>query len=132
MNRLQRLFVVLCSTAVIAASAQADVVNLTPSKDNTLYEDAGGALSNGAGEFIFSGRTGGVAPPKLRRAVLSFDIAGSIPAGAMISSASLTLNMSKTRPGTRTMTLHRLTADWGEGTSNAGSPGGAGAASTRF
>lgn len=55
------------------------------------------------------------------------DIDGSVPAGATITSATLTLNLSMTRPGSPNMTLHRLTSDWGEGASNAGVPGGGGA-----
>ena len=37
--------------------AQADTITINPSKDNTLYETSTQALSNGAGDFIFAGRT---------------------------------------------------------------------------
>jgi hypothetical protein len=61
---------------------------------------------------------------ELRRGVLAFDIAGSIPPGSTITSVSLSMNMSMTIADTRTVELHVLLADWGEGTSMA--PGGEG------
>ena len=104
-------------------------VTLSPSKDNTLYEDPGGALSNGAGEYFFAGRTA-QATNSIRRGLIEFDIAGSIPAGSLIVSATLQLTMSKTIAGLQPVALHRLTADWGEGTSNATFEEGGGAAAT--
>mgnify|MGYP003573010621 CR=1 FL=1 len=71
-------------------------VTLNPIKDNTLYQDTSGGLSNGAGAHFFAGMT---AAGAARRAVLAFDIAGSIPAGSTITSVALTLNMSKTIAG---------------------------------
>src|SRR5262249_55224904 len=52
-----------------------------------------------------------------------------VPAGAVITGATLTLNMSRTISGAVTVTLHKVTADWGEGTSDAGLNGGMGAPS---
>jgi len=43
---------------VIASGIQAETTTLEPAKDNTLYVDAGGGLSNGAGIYLFAGRTG--------------------------------------------------------------------------
>jgi hypothetical protein len=34
------------------------VVQLTPMKDNTLYENSNGSLSNGAGDHFFAGKNG--------------------------------------------------------------------------
>ncbi len=103
-------------------------VSLAPLKDNTLYEDPMGSLSNGQGEYLFSGRTSVLADGLVRRAVLAFDVALAIPAGSTITSAALTLNVSQSAPGAgpRPGSLHRLLADWGEGASNAGAPGGTG------
>ena len=66
--------------------ALADVVTVPASRDNTLIEDPSGALSNGAGPSLFAGRT---AQPRnsIRRAVIAFDIAGTIPAGSVITGA---------------------------------------------
>ena len=55
----------------------------------------------------------------MRRAVIAFDVAGSIPAGATITSVRLILSMSRTRAGAESIELHRVLADWGEGTSHA-------------
>jgi hypothetical protein len=105
-------------------------VSIGPSKDNTLYEDIQGSLSNGAGQHFFSGRTaprhGGV----IRRGLIAFDIADTIPAGAIIESATLTLNMSKTTTGSQSINLHRVLVFWGEGASNAPNNEGAGASAT--
>lgn len=107
-----------------AISAQTVIsATLNSSKDNTLYEDAGGALSNGAGQYFFVGRTGPISN-SIRRGLIAYDIAGSLPAGSIIVSVTLRLNMSLTIAVSETVELHRLTADWGEGTSNATTMGG--------
>jgi spore coat protein A, manganese oxidase len=110
--------------------ARADVININPVKDNTLYEyvPADGDLSNALGDHFFTGET---AVGELRRGVLAFDIAGSVPAGSTITSVTLTLNMSRTPSNdARIVELHRLQADWGEGTSQASGQEGAGAPAT--
>jgi spore coat protein A len=110
--------------------AIADIVNINPSRDNTLYEyvPANGDLSNALGNHFFTGET---AMGELRRGVLAFDIAGNVPAGSTITSVTLTLNMSRTPSGTaRAVELHRLLADWGEGTSQASGQEGMGAPAT--
>jgi hypothetical protein len=109
------------------------VVSIPPSKDNTLYEDLLNEpplpLSNGGGEELFSGDT---SDKGLRRAVIAFDVAGSLPPGSTIDAVTLTLNMNRSqRAGAETFTLHRLQADWGEGTVVApGQEGGGGSADT--
>ena len=91
-----RLFVVGASLLVLGLPAGAETVSLSPSQDNTLYESMTGALSNGAGAYIFAGNTNlGLA----RRALLAFDIAAVVPAGATITRAKLTLDMSRTVAG---------------------------------
>jgi hypothetical protein len=117
--------------AVIPSSSRADTVSIEPSRDNTLYEDPGGALSNGAGEYLFAGFSA-LTTSNARRAVLAFDVAGAVPAGATIDSATLTLHMSMAPLGapSQVFTLHRLTAAWGEGSSDAAFQEGGGAAST--
>ena len=99
-------------------------VLLSPSKDNTLYEDPNGTLSNGAGGHFFAGRTNG---GSIRRGVIAFDIEGSIPEGSTTTSVKLTLHMSRTLAGWQAVGLHRLESDWGEGSSNAGGNEGSGA-----
>jgi hypothetical protein len=113
----------------IANSVSAAIINIIPSKDNTLYEydPAEGDHSNGAGFHFFAGENG---MGELRRGVLAFDIAGNIPAGSTITAVSLTMNMSMTPAGALTVELHKLLADWGEGTSHAPMGEGDGAPAT--
>jgi len=107
--------------------AAADTVDLAATADNTLYESTSGALSNGAGQHIFAGATGDGLE---RRAVIRFDVASAIPSGSLVTSVELHLNMSRTRAGATPVDLHRLLADWGEGTSDAGGEEGDGTAAT--
>ena len=105
------------------------VAIIGPTKDNTLYENATGSISNGSGQHFFAGRTGTGA---IRRGVVAFDIAQSIPAGSRVTNATLTLHLSR-EPGPggpETIELHRLLADWGEGTSDAPANEGGGGAAT--
>jgi hypothetical protein len=102
-------------------------VTLLPFKDNTLYESATGALSDGRGDFLFAGRTNGKG---LRRGLLAFDIANALPANAIITDVMLTLLPSNIGPagGSSDVSLFRLLADWGEGNSKGAFPEGAGGA----
>jgi hypothetical protein len=112
-----------------ASSALADTVVITSSKDNSLYEDPNGASSNGAGQYIFVGRNNGFILT-LRRGLIAFDVAGSIPAGSTIERVRLVLHMSRTSGGPARVELHRASADWGQGASDAGERGGDGAPAT--
>src|ERR1041385_9451294 len=76
-------------------STSATIINITPSKDNTLYQydPADGDTSNALGLHFFVGAT---AMNELRRGVIAFDIAGSVPPGSTILAVTLSLNMSRT------------------------------------
>ncbi len=107
--------------------AQTTVV-LNPTKDNTLYQNGSGAWSNGLGDYLFAGTDNSF---NFKRAVLAFPVSDSVPAGATILSASLTLNMNKAPTSNgRTVAMYRVTQDWGEGTSHAPGEEGGGTAST--
>jgi hypothetical protein len=67
---------------------------------------------------------------ELRRGVLAFDIAATIPASSTITAVSLTMNMSMTPAGPLIVELHKVLADWGEGTSHAPMGEGDGASAT--
>src|SRR5438034_4831089 len=117
-------------SCVGAGLADAAMISINPSKDNTLYEyvPANGDVSNGAGFHFFTGIT---VTDLIRRGVLAFDIAGNILPGSTITGVSLSMNMSRTIDATaRTTELHKLLADWGEGTSIAPEPEGQGAPAT--
>ncbi|MBW2579670.1 MAG: DNRLRE domain-containing protein [Deltaproteobacteria bacterium] len=107
--------------------ALASRVEIEASKDNTLYFSDTGSLSNGAGNHFFVGAVGSTGSGDNRRGVIAFDIADTIPSGSLIDSVSLTLRMSRTQIGNRTISLHRLLAAWGEGTSVASGEEGQGA-----
>lgn len=124
MTRRSLMTIAFAAATPIAPLVLADVVALGPSKDNTLYFDPTGSTSNGAGDFLFCGKTAGDAA---RRALLAFDVSAAVPAGAKIESAALTLHMSKTITSGTAVGLHRVLADWGEGASNAPGEEGGGA-----
>jgi spore coat protein A len=106
----------------LPAALHADQLTFTPSKDNTLYIDPEGTTSNGQGATMYLGRTANAAT---RRALIAFNL-GFIPAGSTVTQVTLTLHMTRTRAGSTPVSLHRVLADWGEGNSNAGIPGGNG------
>lgn len=124
---------VLSAFALVACAshAQANSVDIGASKDNTLYESATGALSNGVGAHLFVGRTNQTSDSR-RRGLVAFDIAGNIPAGSTITAVTLHLYMSRTNSeaGARNIGLHSALAAWGEGTSNDNAQEGNGAAAT--
>jgi spore coat protein A len=116
----------LVALAVTLGTGRAQqMVDLPAAADNTLYYEPTGAISNGSGTHMFAGNTD---DGFTRRAVVRFDLS-IIPQGSTIHAATLTLNMSRTRAGNTTVTLHRLNASWGEGASVAGGGEGGGAPS---
>jgi hypothetical protein len=114
--------VVLCALAVTSV-ARAEVVSIPSVRDNTLFQDAEGDTSNGAGPAMYAGRNN---QNLTRRALLAFDLAGRIPAGSRIDSVALVLEVSSAPDLVpRQFDLHRVLADWGEGLSS--TAGGTGA-----
>lgn len=111
-------------TVGVSAAALGEVVTLNPAKDNTLFEDSIGGLSNGAGAYMFVGENRAA---NTRRGLTAFDLTG-IPIDALINSVTLRVHCSRTSSGSRAVQLRRVDADWGEGTSDSGEPGGSGAA----
>lgn len=127
--RLKAAAMALIVTLSITVAAEAATIELVPIQDNTLYEipdrspDGIAPPSNGAGSYLFAGR---ILTGDLRRALIAFDVAGSLPSGASVTEVTLTLQMSKTIAGSTTVEVHRLLSDWGEGDSDAGGEEGAG------
>ena len=98
-----------------SSSASGDIVILNPSQDNSIYSENNN--SNGAGP-LFSGRTNTVPAVVLRRALVAFDLT-SIPSGSTVDSVTLSLTQLRSRAATAEIYgLHRVSAAWGEGTSN--------------
>ena len=97
---------------------------LFPSRDVTLYEDEEGSVANSRGSFIFVGVTN---RRELRRSLIAFDVAESVPEGATVTGVRLTLSMSRTAGPENNISLHRALAAWDEGPSATVGQGGAGA-----
>jgi hypothetical protein len=113
-------FVTIISSLLILSnlvSAQSAVI--IASKDNTLYESGDGSLSNGQGIHIFTGKTN-QSTNGLRRALVYFPISDVIPAEAQIDSVILSLTLTKSGSGNQDISIYRVTSNWGEGASNAG------------
>jgi hypothetical protein len=113
---------------ILASPVAADLLEVEPFQDTTLIETTDGSLSNGSGEGVFVGNTsGGGGIPPTRRALLAFDLS-ALPEGAVVQSATLTLQLVNGPTGASdldVLTLHEVLADWGEGASSA--TGGKGA-----
>ncbi len=105
------------------AVAQPVTITLNAAADNSIYQIPN-TNSNALGQNIFSGNNGGGSP---RRGLIKFDIAATVPPGAVITAVTLTLNCNLSRAQADDVNLHRLTGNWGEGTSNAGGGSGDGA-----
>lgn len=113
--------VVVLAWLAVASPAAADMLTAVPARDATLYFATLGDLANGAGQHAFVGTNNlGL----IRRTLMMFDLS-AIPAGSVVTSASLRLYFDRSGLDTlpRNVTVHRVTADWGEGASDAGSVG---------
>jgi len=130
MNKIYIVPIIMLCVCLVSLSLPGlsqNTIDIQAKMDNTLYESAGGNISNGAGVHIFAGKTN---KGSIRRALIAFDIEGNIPTGSSIESVTLTLNMSKSTAGITPVSLHSLTSEWGEGTSDAASNEGGGASAT--
>lgn len=120
------LLPLLAAAQLLPRSAKAATLVLTPAADAVLYEDPAGAQANGAGEFLFAGRTN-QASNQRRRSVLRFDLS-SLPAGAVVTSASIQLHMVAVITADVNVDLHRVTSGWTAGPANPASFEGNGVA----
>lgn len=97
--------------------ALATTVSFTAVRDNSIFSDVT-ANSNGIGGSFHTGRSGGTG---VRRGLIAFDIGANVPNQATINSVQLTLTLTESANqgvlDPATVTLHRLLAGWGEGTS---------------
>ena len=106
----------LCLWAGATDPSPAATLQLEPVKDGVLYEDASGTTANGAGEFLLAGRTN-QATGSRRRSLLQFDF-NALPAGALITSASLQLHLVTVTTADLAVSLHRVATPWTAGTAN--------------
>lgn len=117
-----RTFVTVLALAPLAV---ADVVSIPAEIDTTLFNDPSGALSNGEGPVMFVGRAGGTSTAPIRRGLVRFGVAGTIPAGSTVHSVQLQLANTSGNTGARQVQVHRVLASWGEGASSTSSGQGA-------
>lgn len=116
------LFSSLVGVLGVATANAQQTTTIACDRDNTLYQDSGGSFSNGRGDSVFCGVT---ALARVRRALVHFDVAGSLPPGTKVLAASLRLQVIFSgAPGATPVGLHRVQQDWGEGTSFATAGGG--------
>jgi len=123
--RIHRALLAFLLFGIMRGGTFADMVSLSPQKDNTLYEDGNppaGQTSNGAGAFMFAGKTN---VPSLRRGLVAFDLS-SIPTNATVTAVTLTMFLSQTHGDPTAVSLSKVSRAWGEGASDAGDPGGFG------
>jgi hypothetical protein len=113
----QAAFAAIAVAASLAANAA--TFALEPVRDNTIFSDAPDR-SNGAGPAIFTGANRG---DTFQRALVAFDL-DAIPAGSIVTDASLTLYLDRFASGPHVVSLHRVLADWGEGMSSTSQGGG--------
>lgn len=104
--------------------APAEVLILRPIADTTLFETY---PSNNLGRVV-SLAAGTTARGKRSRALLRFEVAGSLPSNAIVLSAALTLTVVRAPSGggvDSTFRLHRMVRDWTEGNKSAPANGSA-------
>ncbi len=98
-------------------------VSIIASKDNTIYDHNTGN-SNGAGSYLFTGTSKALGN---KRALLSFNVNGAMPANSVLDSAVLKLHIDKGQLTTPSpVKIHRLNNPWGEGESVGASGEGGG------
>lgn len=128
-----RMSCVLFALLIAAvAPTRADEVVITPVQDGcigTFYQSINDATCSNAGTYLFVGSTQAAGP---RRALLMFDVASNVPAGATIDAVELSLFLDRAPPGGPDIDLglHPLNADWGEGASSSDGMGEGGFLST--
>jgi hypothetical protein len=117
---MRKTFAIAFAAALLAASKEqssAATVTIGASRDATIFENN---VNNGSGggNGLFAGTNGAGNSP--RRALIAFDVAAVVPAGSRIQETKLTLFLGQFpnvgAVAESTIGLHRLSADWGEGT----------------
>jgi hypothetical protein len=109
----------------VTASTFADTISIGASRDVTIFQNNVNN-SSGGGNGLFAGTNGANSP---RRALIGFNIAGNVPAGAVIQAVQLTLTLGQVAgsgggtggtSGSPFVDLFRVSKDWGEGTVQSG------------
>jgi hypothetical protein len=103
----------LAAATMGALDLTAATFTLTPVADTSLFEGAADNNMGGHESIVAGGNANGAT----FRALLKFDVADSLPPGAVIQSASLQLTVIKAAAAASpsTFTVHRVLKSWGEG-----------------
>jgi hypothetical protein len=72
----------IVTVSLVVPIAHGDLVSMSASRDATLYQSSDGSLANGAGQYLFAGKTN---QNLTRRSVLWFDIAAFVPSDATVT-----------------------------------------------
>ena len=116
------LLIVIACACFASTSYAVEVVTIPAASDNTMYQgqfDGGppdGERSNALGPNIWTGRG---ADGNIKRSTIFFDVESVIPSDATITFARLELVVDRSQPSGDNASIHRLTSDWGAGTSDA-------------
>ncbi len=109
--------VVLCGATIFLGRAAGGTIMLRPVADAEIQQAAPNT-NVGADPTMVSGALGPIANAALRRAFLRFDLTGSIPPGAIVNSASLTVSvvfrLPAGSPVNSTFDLRRILQPWSE------------------
>ncbi|MCE9548381.1 MAG: DNRLRE domain-containing protein [Planctomycetia bacterium] len=129
MKRTLLFYITASLGLIVPAAALATTVQIQAGKDNSIFSD-GTSNSGGAGYTLYTGTAGNTNTGR-RRALVWFDVAAIVPAGATITSASLSMYVydaaTQDTNTARNTSLYDLTKTWGEGSSQGSGNHGIGA-----
>jgi hypothetical protein len=111
----------LLALAIRGSDASAESITIFADADNTIFSES--LNSGGEATTISAGRNNAAV---IRRALLRFDVAANLPAASTVTGVTLSLSVdgaAQAETQSRDVGLHRLLADWGEGTSGGGGAG---------
>jgi hypothetical protein len=124
MKMPQPMICMLFSVIVPRIGWADQVVNLGPTQDNTIFSESGNSAGGEIGVFV--GSNNAPEAPS-RRGLIQFKVAAGVPAGVVITGATLTMYLENANNSTaRTIDLHTINVPWGEGTAGNGQLNGAG------
>ena len=117
-----------CLVTVLPAAT----VSITASADTGTFKDFPNNNLGSAGTVSCGTLAGNLGKTGASRMLVTFDLAGHVPDGATIHSASVAVRVTKAPSFgvASTFGLHRLLVDWGEGSKGFGTTTGTGAMAT--
>lgn len=116
--KVRVLFSALLAIASIPLHSWSATTTINALKDNSIFQSDSSA-SGGGSPGIHVGTNG---QGSSRRGLIAFDIAANVPAGVTITGAELRMYLGNAPNTTsRTIGLHKLSKDWGEGTAGSSS-----------